>query len=909
MRRIVALLLLASVVAGAFLALTVPASPFAGKVAVEAGIIRVTGSLTGDEFAALQAILHPPTTETVWHVARSSYPTLEWIGETRNIPRSAPERQALPIRWPSLGEIGASLAENVLKPVKSAILWVLFDSWVGTAAAATKTEVSCSPANWSNTACWSPSGVPVNGDTVVFNGSSTSITIDQTVPVSGVLTSLNTTGFTGTITDSTFAVNIQTVTLSSGTGLALGSGTWTITVPDNITAWTNASTSTAWNPGTGTVKFQSGTSSGSPVISNLSFAALPTSGSNPNGVEFNKVIFDYTGGGAASVAYTLVGSNGLTAQDALTIQRTGLSATVFLDTSSSNLPIRAASVNIATVSNARLTANASTITVTGTSGTVWTVTGIFTQGTSTVKFTGSGSVATGSQFATLQVSASGTIAFAALNVLATTLTVTAGALSQTTGTGTVTNVNVSGGAIQFGSGNWTVSGTWIDSASGSGWNGGTNTVTFTGAATHQFGGFAEFNNVAFSTATATMSARGLSWSGTLTVNSTLNAGGQSLTGGNLTVASGGTLNGAGASNGAVSVSTFSNSGTATLSGPVTTAGVTQGTLHFNGSSWTLTGLWGFTGNGTERFTSVTVTPSGSFTLSTATLFTGGFNSSAAGSTITLGSNAIDSNGGTLAIRSGQELVTLNVTGGTITLGSFLLATTLNVSAGTLAMAGFPVLVNGALSVTGTGSLNFGGSALIVTGNVSDTSSVANVAASGALILGSATTQNLQGGTWPNVALAGGSKGFTASLTTLNVSSNAALTVTVTAGITWTLVAGGTIQGVSNGARLTLTSGATWTLNTSGVTANAQFVAVDHSTASPAINCYTCVDNGVNVGWNFSPSGNFLGPLLVILQADPAISLSVSALAGIGLVARRVIRKKTKCPQCGHRFRCEHEEDQ
>jgi len=908
MTRLILAVLLISLLASAFYLLTVPRDPLLAKVSVIAGHLQVHGSLNADEWRELQELTRaPPTTETVWSVARDPHPTMALVAEVRDIRRSAPLAEAPTVRWPSLGEIGADLKENVLAPIREVIGWALFGWWSGTAAAATKTEVSCSPANWGNTACWSPSGVPVNGDSVVFNGSSTSITIDQTVPVSGILTSLNTTGFTGTITDSTFAVNIQTVTLSSGTGLALGSGTWTITVPDNSTAWTNASTSTAWNPGTGTVKFQSATSSGAAVIVNLSFAALQTSVSNPNGVEFNKVIFDYTGGGASSVAYTLVGSNGLTAQDALTIQRTGVGATVFLDTSSSNLPIRAASVNIATVSATRLTANASTITVTGTSGTLWTVTGIFTQGTSTVKFTGSGSITTGSQFATLQVSASGTIAFATLNVLATNLTITAGTLSQTTGTGTVTAANISGGAIQFGSGNWTVSGTWIDSASGLGWNVGTNTVTFTGAATHQFGGFAEFNSVVFSTATATMSTRGLSWGGTLTVNSTLNTGGQSLTGGSLTVASGGTLNGAGASNGTVSVSTFSNSGTATLTGPVTTAGVTQGTLHFNTATWTLNGAWTFTGNGTERFGSLTVAATGVFTLSTATLFTGGFNSSAPGSAITLNNNTIDTNGGAVSIRSGQQLVTLNVTGGTATLGSFLVASALNVSAGTFAMAGFPALVNGALSITGAGALNFGGSALTVTGNVTDTGAT-NSAASGTLILGSATVQTLQGGTWPNVVLAGGGKNFITSFTTLNVSSNAALTVTVTAGITWTLLPGATVQGVSSDARLTLTSGATWTLNTSGATANAQFVAVDHSTASPAVNCFTCADNGSNVGWNFSPPGNFLGPLLVILQTDPPAQLGIGALVtGLGLFARSR-RNRVTCPKCGERFTPKEEHD-
>jgi hypothetical protein len=201
-------------------------------------------------------------------------------------------------------------------------------------------------------------------------------------------------------------------------------------------------------------------------------------------------------------------------------------------------------------------------------------------------------------------------------------------------------------------------------------------------------------------------------------------------------------------------------------------------------------------------------------------------------------------------------------------------------------------------------VNFDSSNLIVIGNIAVTSSNANTGA-GSLILAATSAQSVQGGFWPNLQVTGGEKDFTGSLTTLNVTllGTTSVTVRVTAGVTWTLTPGGVVSGVSSSARLILTSSGTWTMNVSGVTGIAQWVAVDHSSATgPGMQAFNSVDNGSNTNWSFPGGGSPLGPLLVLLQHDPIVQASLSALGFLGaLVTRRILRKRVTCPVCGHRF--------
>jgi len=306
---------------------------------------------------------------------------------------------------------------------------------------------------------------------------------------------------------------------------------------------------------------------------------------------------------------------------------------------------------------------------------------------------------------------------------------------------------------------------------------------------------------------------------------------------------------------------------------VTMTGGTSGTMTLTTGSWTVSGNW---------------------------------DTSGAGSTFTEGTGAVTMTGAgkTVKLSTGQQFRGFNVNGGTVTMASFLLARTVTISAGTLTLGGFPLFVNGDLTISGTGSMNFDSGTVTVLGNVVDTSSNPNTGA-GTLTLSAAAPQSIQGGVWPNIQVVGGEKDFTASLTTLNVTllGTTSVTIRVTAGATWTLIPGGVIRGVSSTARLILTSSGTWTMDVSGVTGIAEWVQVDQSTATgPGMQAFNSTDNGGNTNWAFPSGGSPLGPFLILLQQDPIVGVSLSALGFVGaLVVRRWHRKQVTCPVCGHRF--------
>ncbi len=498
----------------------------------------------------------------------------------------------------------------------------------------------------------------------------------------------------------------------------------------------------------------------------------------------------------------------------------------------------------------------------------------------------SGSTITTIAVGTFNFAVSGNITLASVAV---TIGASAGTGLSATGTLTLSgsaSINASSGAsvvsisgdtaissaaafIKFGSGTYTFSGAWSNASTSGSWAAGTGTVIFNAGASKAMvfaalpGSAPEFYNVQFTpsaVATFTMGSNGLVWSNLLILNSssTLASSGLGLTGGSLTVGNGAAL--------AASSSTVSLTN-------VSMTGGTSGSITVTSGAWSVSGNWDTSGAGST--------------------FSGG-----------TGTVTMSGSGATVKLATGQQFYILNFTGSSAMAASFLLVSGMSISAGPLDLAGFPLFVNGNLSITGTGSLNFDSGRVTVLGNIVDTSSAANTG-SGTLALAATATQSLQGGVWPNIQVVGGEKDFTANLTTLNVNllGNASVTIRVTAGITWTLTAGGVLSGVSSTARLIMTSSGTWTLNVSGVTGIAQWVAVDHSTAtSPGAQGFNSLDSGGNTNWSFPSGAAPLGPWLVLLQHDPLIQISISALGLVSILAvRRYHKKTTTCPVCGHKF--------
>jgi hypothetical protein len=235
------------------------------------------------------------------------------------------------------------------------------------------------------------------------------------------------------------------------------------------------------------------------------------------------------------------------------------------------------------------------------------------------------------------------------------------ACATSTTTAAVAAVNISAAAsyIDFGSGAWTVSGTWTNATTTASWDAGTNTVTFTSATggTMTFAGAnlaeAEFNNVTFTSSagtaqTFTMATRQLDWAGTLSITdssgttalATANLG---LTGGAVSVGNAGILT--------------ANTSTVSAS-DVTMTGGTSGTITLSSTaSWSVSGSWNTSGAG-STFTAATstVTMTGASKTVAILNFSNGFWILTVTGTVTMNS----------AITTGNNV---NVTSGSLSLNS------------------------------------------------------------------------------------------------------------------------------------------------------------------------------------------------------------------------------------------------
>src|SRR5712692_9045543 len=392
--------------------------------------------------------------------------------------------------------------------------------------------------SWSQTVHWSASSGGTNGCSVPNGGSSVFFDLNSgggivTVDANAALASLDTTGWTGTISIGTFnfavggsvthASGVLTIGASSGLGLTatgrltlsgsavfdgsgaaslvtvlgdatissptayvkMGSGTWTISG-----SWTNASTSANWSAGTGTVVFVSVSSQ------TMTFAALA-------GNEFYNVTFQ-SAAASGSITFTMA-TNGLRWGGVLTIQDAAGSTTALATT---NLALTGGSLLLG--NSGILTANASTVSVVD-----------------------------------------------------------------------VTMIAGGSGVVTVTSGTWTVSGNWDTSGVGSTFAKGSSTIALSGATKTVRTRDASngFNNLTISGSVTAASATDVS--GTLSIRGTFITAGNNLTGGaNLVIGGGGSLVGTTAS--------------LTLAG-VTMNDGSANSLSLTTGSITLTGSWDTSG--------------------------------------------------------------------------------------------------------------------------------------------------------------------------------------------------------------------------------------------------------------------------------------------------------------------------
>ncbi len=528
--------------------------------------------------------------------------------------------------------------------------------------------------SWSQTAHWSSSSGGVNGcsvpnasNPVFFDANSAGGTVS--VDLNAALSSLNTTGWTGTVVIGVFDFAVSgaiihgagtlTIGASAGSGLTatggltltgsavldgsgapsvvsiagnlsissaaaylkMGSATWTFGG-----SWTNNSTSANWAAGTGTVVFDSTSSQ------TMTFAALA-------GSEFHSVTFR-SAAGSGAVTFSMA-TNGVRWNNVLTIQD-GAGSTTTLATA--NLSLTGGSIAVG--NSGILLANASTVSAAD---------------------------------VTMNGGSSGTI----------TLT---------------------GGA-------WTVSGNWDTSGLGATFTKGSSTVTLSGAAKTLRTRDASngFHNLTISGTITQNNATDLD--GTLSIDGTLTTSGNDITGGaSLLVAGGGTLT---AGNSTITIRSIDTSagaftaGTSTLvvnasggsiritqpifsltviPGVSTTisSNVTwSGALTLTGTTVTFNGNLTSTGSATLVFDLASIAIAGSWDSSSVTTFT----STGSSVTFTGTSQAI-------AMGASQSFATLTIAG-TIALTSNLTAANLTVAvSSTLTKTGHGITFN-RLSVVGT----------------------------------------------------------------------------------------------------------------------------------------------------------------------------------------------------------------
>ncbi len=716
--------------------------------------------------------------------------------------------------------------------------------------------------NWSQTAHWSATSggaggcsVPMGTTTVQFDANSGggSVTVDQ----NAALASLSTAGWTGTISVGTFnfavggnltlAGGTLTVGASAGTGLTvggsmtlsgnavldgsggasvvevsgnaaitsataylrMGSGTWTF-----AGSWSNASTSSSWASGSGTVVFTAASSQ------TMTFAAL-------SGTEFFNVTFASTAAGG-TITFALA-THGLTWGGTLTVQDSAGSTTTL---ATANLALTGGSLAVG--NGGALTANASAVSLVnvtmtgGTSGAItlttgaWTVSGnwdtsgagsALTAGTSAIALTaGSGTLKilnASNGFNNLSVTGSVTLASAIAvgGVLAVTgslttagygigggasLTISAGGtLAAGASSIAVTSVTMADGfadTLSLTSGSVTVSGSWDTSGSSAVFGAGTSSV--------------------FLTAASGTVALGASQSfGTLTIVGVYAATSQ-LSAASLTISSGGLAKGTNA---------LTVAGTLNLSGGYLTSvsgNVTIGAdvdisaaasyIAFGSEAWTVSGSW------TNASTSASWSPgtgSVTFIASTSLTFTLAgtnlpslefnavvFDAGASTVIFTLAGSALQAQ--TVTIQGGPGTTTVDTSSASLA----ITAATLTVAAGgALSANGSVVTVHsmdtsaGAFTAgTSTISVNASGGTVRVPQAICDltvnpgvsTTFASNLTWSGALILSGATA------TFQGSLTASGGAGMTFMSATLTVAGS------------WTTTSAGTFTGTGSSVTFT-----------------------------------------------------------------------------------------------------------
>ncbi len=224
--------------------------------------------------------------------------------------------------------------------------------------------------------------------------------------------------------------------------------------------------------------------------------------------------------------------------------------------------------------------------------------------------------------------------------------------------GGAVNISSATAFIDFGSGNWIVSGTWTNSSTTASWDAGTGLMTFNGTAgTFTFASFAvaedEFNNVTMASTscciqTFTMATNGLRMGGLLTLSSTtgLDTAGLALNTATLTITGSGDVLTAGAS-------TITVTGTWTNGGG--SGGFVEGTSTVDFSA---------TGNvPAETFNNLTIsggtrTATGNVTVSGTLTVSGGTYAKVA--TLLTVTGGLDMTGGDITSTSGNVTVGGNV---------------------------------------------------------------------------------------------------------------------------------------------------------------------------------------------------------------------------------------------------------
>lgn len=501
--------------------------------------------------------------------------------------------------------------------------------------------------------------------------------------------------------------------------------------------------------------------------------------------------------------------------------------------------------------------------------------------------------------------------------------------------GSVTgNVNIASATafIAFGSGAWTMSGSWTNASTSASWSAGTATVTFnsSGNQTMTFAGSNlssnEFLAVVFnsgaSTVTYTMSARALN-AGAVTVQggtgtTTLSTSGSNLaiTTTTLTVASGGSLTANGSTLTVVSMN--SSAGSFTTGTSTVLVNASGGTINvpqalFNvtvNASVSTTVASNLTWSGTLTLTSSTVAFSGNLTASgtganalfgsavvtiagnwdTSSVTTGAFTSTSSSVTFT-------GAGRTIRISGSQSFAGVTVSGTISQLSQLTTTGNLTLATGSsLATSSNALSVQGALTINGTGFLATGTSTVLVIGSVSIASATAYVTSgAGSWTVSSSWTNNSTSGSWSFLApitfnasasqtmtFANLAQEFGGSLTFDSGASTATFTMGANA-LRWAgtlTIAGGAGTTTLATSNLGLTGGALVIGNGGILTANVSTVSVSGVTMTGGTSGILTVTTGT---WTIAGNWNTTG-LGSVWNPGAASSYTFSATGSIATLA-------------------------